>query len=111
MHNPGRKDDGGKFQWALLMNGLALALRGVLAVLMFGAKKYAPDSWQRVENGPVRYKDALYRHLSEMELHGFYARDEETGLYHAYHVACNAMFMAHFAASKRVRVKKETDEV
>lgn len=100
IEKPGRKDDGGKAPWSLLMRGCALALAGVLTVLMFGARKYASDSWQRVENGEERYKDALYRHLHSIELRGFMSRDAETGLLEWFHVACNALFLAHFAAKR-----------
>jgi hypothetical protein len=94
----GRKDDGGKAPWGLLMRGCARALNGVVAVLAFGARKYASDSWQRVDNAQERYKDALYRHLHSIETRGFLARDPETGLLEWFHVACNALFLAHFAS-------------
>jgi hypothetical protein len=94
----GRKDDGGKLEWSLLMKGCYAGLRGVVQVLMFGAKKYAADSWQLVPNARQRYKDAMYRHLSAIEEHGFYAKDPETGLLEWWHVACNALFLATFAA-------------
>lgn len=94
----GRKDDGGKLEWSLLMRGCYAGLRGVVHVLMFGAKKYAADSWQMVPDARRRYKDAIYRHLSSIEENGFYAKDPETGLLEWWHVACNALFLATFAA-------------
>ena len=97
---PGLKYDGGKAPWRLLMSGCALALAGVVSVLAFGAKKYAADSWQNVENAEDRYRDALYRHLHSIELNGFDAVDPETGCKEWYHVACNALFLAHFAAKR-----------
>lgn len=96
----GRKDDGGKAPWNLLMRGCALALAGVVTVLKFGSEKYAADSWQNVENAETRYRDALYRHLHSIEVNGFMSRDPETGLLEWYHVACNALFLAHFAAQR-----------
>lgn len=102
----GRKDDGGKAPWSLLMRGCALALTGVVSVLKFGAGKYAADSWQKVEDGETRYRDALYRHLHSIETRGFTAKDPETGLLEWFHVACNALFLAHFAA-KRVIAEVE----
>lgn len=95
---PGRKDDSDKAPWSLLMRGCARGLAGVVRVLSFGARKYAEDSWQRVENAQVRYKDALYRHLHAIELGGNRAKDPETGLPEWYHVACNALFLATFAS-------------
>lgn len=93
----GLKFDGGKASWSLLMRGCAKALRAVVGVLDFGAKKYSADSWQQVENARERYKDALYRHLHQIELRGFTARDPETGKLEWAHVACNALFLLTFA--------------
>lgn len=68
-------------------------VEGVAEVLTFGAKKYAPNSWQTVEDGKRRYEDALYRHWLS------YLRGEETdkesGLSHLKHIACNAMFLLY----------------
>lgn len=96
----GRKDDGGKAPWGLLMRGCALGLSGVVSVLKFGAQKYAADSWKKVENAEQRYTDALYRHLHTIEVKGFMAVDPESGLLEWFHVACNALFLATFAAMK-----------
>lgn len=104
----GLKYDGGKPQWTLLMRGCALALQGVVAVLTFGARKYAADSWQEVENAEERYRDALYRHLNAVEEYGDLAVDPESGLLHWYHIACNALFLSHFA-TKRVREQVATE--
>jgi hypothetical protein len=105
----GMKFDGGKAPWSLLMKGCGLALAGVVAVLKFGAAKYAADSWQTVENGETRYRDALYRHLHSIEMNGVLAKDPETGLLEWFHVACNALFLAHFAAARaKAEAEKET---
>lgn len=105
----GRKDDGGKAPWGLLMRGCSAALAGVVAVLQFGARKYAADSWQRVEGAEERYKDALYRHLHSIETRGFLAKDPETGLLEWFHVACNSLFLATFAANRaKAEAEKET---
>lgn len=105
----GRKDDGGKAPWGLLMSGCSAALAGVVAVLQFGARKYAADSWQRVEGAEERYKDALYRHLHSIETRGFLAKDPETGLLEWFHVACNSLFLATFAANHaKAEAEKET---
>lgn len=101
--NPGRKDDSGKAPWTLLMRGCGKALSQVVAVLQFGALKYAPDSWQRVPDAETRYRDALYRHLAEIEQHGSQSVDPETDLLHWSHVACNAMFLLHLAAEEAER--------
>lgn len=88
----GLKFDGGKPQPTLLMRGCAKAIAGVIAVLGFGAKKYAADSWKQVEDGETRYRDALYRHLSAIEQGE--THDPESGLPHIDHIACNALFLS-----------------
>lgn len=87
----GLKHDGGKPRWSLLMRGCADALQAVVRVLTFGAQKYADDSWQDVQNGQQRYRDALYRHLNAIE-RGELA-DDESGESHWAHVATNALFL------------------
>lgn len=105
----GLKYDGGKPRWTLLTRGCALALQGVVAVLTFGANKYAADSWQDVPNAEERYRDALYRHLAAIEQYGPLSVDPESGLLHWYHVACNALFLATFASKRAIKeAEKET---
>ena len=87
----GLKFDDGKPRWSLLMQGLATALGGVVAVLTFGAKKYAAHSWRGVPNGQERYLDALYRHLDALQRGE--KTDPESGLSHWSHVATNALFL------------------
>ena len=91
----GLKFDGGKPRWALLMGGMPKALAGVAAVLTFGAKKYAAHSWKKVENNKERYRDALYRHLNQLE--SGEAVDADSGLSHWDHVAANALFLSELS--------------
>jgi len=88
---PDLKFDSGKPRWSLLMQGLANSLAGIVAVLTFGAKKYAAHSWRNVQNGQERYKDALYRHLHAIESGEL--TDPESGCSHWSHVATNALFL------------------
>lgn len=88
---PDLKFDAGKPRWTLLMLGLPKALAGVVAVLTFGAKKYAAHSWRNVQNGQERYHDALYRHLDAIAQGE--QTDPESGLSHWSHVATNALFL------------------
>jgi hypothetical protein len=104
----GLKYDNGKLRWGLVMRGMGAALQGVVAVATFGARKYADDSWQGVEDARKRYTDALYRHLHEVENHGELAKDEESGLLHWFHIAWNALALAWFAA-KSAREAAATD--
>lgn len=86
------KHDTGKPRYTLLPWA---ALREVVAVLEYGADRYSQDNWQQVE--PHRYTDALLRHGAEVAENGILARDEESGLLHTAHVACNALFLTWFA--------------
>lgn len=63
-------------------------------VLTFGAKKYEPNNWQKVEDPVNRYYAAALRHLiawREGE-----DKDPESGLSHLAHAACNLMFLQYF---------------
>lgn len=61
-HDPGAKLDDGKLLAGVLAD-FSLALKAVAAVGTFGAGKYSRGGWQSVDNGIVRYYDALWRHL------------------------------------------------
>ena len=69
-------------------------IEGVGEVLTFGAEKYEPNSWQKVEDAENRYYAALLRHL--MAYRRGETVDPESGLSHLKHIACNAMFLLHF---------------
>lgn len=56
----GRKDDAEKDPWHLLP---WLGARAVVRVLAFGARKYSPGGWRKVENARDRYYSAAIRHL------------------------------------------------
>lgn len=89
----GMKHDAGKPRFDLLRIGCARALEGVARVLTFGAQKYAAHSWREVAEGETRYLASLDRHINAIAIHGPAARDEESGLLHIDHVACNALFL------------------
>ena len=81
------KADSGKPRPTLVPVALILA---VTAVREYGCKKYrSPDNWRKVD--PQRYRDALYRHWLAY-LDGEKA-DEESGLPHLWHIACNVAFL------------------
>ena len=65
-------------------------INAVTAIREYGCRKYHdPENWRKVE--PQRYRDALYRHWLAY-LSG--ARtDEESGLPHLWHIACNLAFL------------------
>ena len=81
------KADAGKPRPTLVPVSL---IEAVAAVRMFGCAKYHdPDNWRQVE--PQRYRDALYRHWLEYLKGEQY--DQESGLPHLWHLACNAAFL------------------
>lgn len=84
----GRKDDAGKPPYDLLPWG---AVAQVVAVLQFGAKKYAPDNWKQVKDWRRRYFSAACRHLISWVTGE--KLDPETGLHHLAHATCCVLFM------------------
>jgi len=67
-------------------------------VITFGAEKYAPENWRLCED-TSRYKDALLRHIYAY-LSGE-QKDQETGIDHLAHAACNLMFLQYFDNLKK----------
>ncbi len=92
--NTGIKFDTGKPRCGLVINGFSRAMMDVCRVGTMGAEKYAPDNWQKLENGLERYTDAMYRHLLEESSGELY--DRESGLLHASHAAWNALARLEF---------------
>jgi len=87
-----KKDDSKKIRLELIdptfINGLG-------AVLTFGAEKYEANNWKKAHTvaDRERIKGAMLRH--QMCLGRGETIDQESGLHHAYHIACNAMFLAY----------------
>lgn len=89
------KHDGGKLRLALVPPEL---IEGVGAVRTFGVQKYGDsECWKKVE--PYRYKDALMRHICEY-LKNPKSVDEESGLPHSWHAACNLAFLIALEAEQ-----------
>jgi hypothetical protein len=84
----GKKFDKGKPQYGLLP---PQALQETVNVLTFGAQKYEPNNWRKVDNATERYFNAAQRHLWAHKI-GF-KTDEESGLPHLAHALCCIMFM------------------
>lgn len=91
----GRKFDGDKPRFDLLFADMPLALEEVVLVLTYGAKKYAPANWARVENAERRYQAAGMRH--ELAHTQGEPHDEETNLYHLAHKICCDLFRLELA--------------
>lgn len=87
----GVKYDNDKPQWSLLP---FKALKEVVDVLTYGAKKYAPDNWKKVPDAKRRYIDAGFRHFTA------YAAgeklDPETGKSHLAHAMCCLLYLLAF---------------
>jgi hypothetical protein len=80
----------GKSKWGLLSWP---ALRELVAVLEFGARKYASWNWSNGLSWSECF-ESLQRHL--ISWYQGEDKDPETGLSHIAHVMCNAMFLMHF---------------
>ena len=116
----GRKFDKGKIEWVkapwLLFEKIVESvikhpeyrwdllpfepLENLVEVLTYGAKKYEPNNWQKVD--PHRYFNALIRHLLDDFIKGE-DNDQESGLAHSSHMLCNALFID----SIKTKIEKE----
>ena len=86
-----RKSDSGKIQPSLIEVDF---LMGMSAVLTHGAEKYGVHNYhQATKQDQQRIVDALLRHIYA-HLQGD-VLDDETGLLHLHHAACNLMMLAH----------------
>lgn len=64
----------------------------------YGNQKYHdPDNWKQVE--PERYRDAMFRHMCAY-LDDPTGVDEESGLPHLWHLACNVAFLCEMEKTK-----------
>lgn len=92
----GRKFDNDKDRWDLLP---VTAVKEVVKVLTYGAKKYDDNNWQYVEDAHNRYFAAALRHLvawREGE-----QQDAETKLHHLAHAICCLLFLITLDFRKR----------
>ncbi len=82
------KADGGKPKLTLVPRRI---IYDIARVREYGCEKYGdPENWRKVE--VERYRDAAYRHFMAYldDPHGV---DEESGLPHLHHLACNIAFL------------------
>ena len=92
------KADAGKIELTKIPHQI---LYDIAEVRMYGNNKYpngGPDNWKNVE--PERYRDAAFRHWL-LYLEDPYGVDEESGLPHIAHVACNIAFLCELEKEKR----------
>ena len=82
------KRDAEKIRPTLVPRKIIMAIS---EVRMFGLEKYKdPDNWKKVE--PERFRDAMFRHLL-LYLDDPNGVDNESGLPHLWHLACNIAFL------------------
>lgn len=96
MGNQDAKFDTGKAQLTLVPTKIIF---DIARIREYGVKKYKdPENWKRVEI--ERYRDALYRHWLAYinDPHGV---DEESGMPHLWHVACNCAFLCEMETYDR----------
>ena len=90
MNNQTIKADAGKLKLSLVPTEI---IKAIARVRMYGNNKYptgGPDNWKEVEI--QRYRDALLRHIM-LYIESPYGLDEESGLPHLEHSACNVAFL------------------
>lgn len=88
MNEQDYKHDAGKYRPTLVPPQI---IQDIAEVREYGIKKYgSEDAWKNVSLG--RYKDALCRHLIEY-LKDPESIDEESGIPHYKHIACNMAFI------------------
>ena len=98
MNNQEAKADAGKLDLTLVPRQI---IWDIAAVREYGNKKYGdPDNWKQVE--PERYRAAAFRHfLAYLEdPHGV---DEESGLFHLSHLACNIAFLCELEREEMIK--------
>lgn len=90
------KADEGKLKISLVPTQI---IKDIAEVREYGNKKYGdPQSWKNVEE--QRYVDALLRHTLAFidDPHGV---DEESGIKHYKHMACNMAFICDMEAKRK----------
>ena len=98
MNNQTIKADAGKLRLSLVPPQI---IRDIAEVREYGNAKYpegGPDNWKQVEI--ERYRDALFRHLLAY-LEDPYGVDEESGIEHYKHMACNMAFLCEMEKGEK----------
>lgn len=90
------KADSGKPRLTLVPRRI---LFDIAKVREYGNKKYgSADNWKQVE--PERYRGAAFRHLCAY-LDDPQGVDEESGLPHLWHLACNIAFLCEMEGAEQ----------
>lgn len=94
------KADAGKLEIDLVPMQI---VRDIAEVRMYGNKKYGdPDNWKTVELR--RYVNALLRHTLAFA-NDINSVDEESGIPHYKHMACNMAFISEMMEGNRASYK------
>ena len=102
MYNQEAKADKGKPQLRLVPTEI---INCIARVREYGCKKYHdPENWRRVEK--ERYIDAMFRHLLAY-VNDTQGKDEESGLPHLWHLACNVAFLCEIERMDKDKTIKE----
>ena len=95
------KSDNGKPTYTLVPPAILDSIERVRA---YGNKKYHdPNNWRQVE--PERYWEACLRHM-RASWNDYTAKDEESGLLHLEHCACNIAFLLQFISEDIENVER-----
>ncbi len=95
MMNQAAKADAGKPKLTLVPRQI---IKDIAVIREYGTEKYKnPDNWKSVEK--ERYQDAAYRHWLAY-LDNPAGVDEESGLPHLAHLACNIAFLCEIEAKE-----------
>lgn len=81
-----RKNDLGKARWDLLP---LEAVAKIVEIYTYGAAKYGPNNWQKLDDFENRYYAAMMRHLEAHRRGEMY--DKESGFLHLAHVGWGAI--------------------
>lgn len=93
--NQAVKADQGKAQLTLVPRRI---LFDIARIREYGTRKYHdPDNWKQVES--KRFQDAMMRHMCAY-LDDPQGVDEESGLPHLWHLACNVAFLCEIEDTK-----------
>lgn len=89
------KADAGKPRLSLVPTEI---IRNIAVIREYGNNKYGdPENWRTVE--VERYRDAAYRHLLAY-IDDPASVDDESGLPHLWHLACNVAFLCELERVK-----------
>ncbi len=89
------KADAGKPRLTLVPTEI---IRNIAVIREYGNRKYgSAENWRTVE--VERYRDAAYRHLLAY-IDDPASVDEESGLPHLWHLACNVAFLCELERGK-----------